>query len=90
MFHSYAQMDKTMKRDMDLVRKILLALEAHPEPWDWFELKIDGHSGVEVSYHLKLISQAGLIEASERKRPDIFQWISRVVSEDEYRNPVRK
>jgi hypothetical protein len=64
-----------MKRDMDLVRKILLALEAHPEPWDWFELKIDGHSDVEVSYHLKLMSQAGLIEASERKRPDIFQWI---------------
>jgi len=65
-----------MKRNMDLVRKILLSIEANPEPHDWiFELKIDEFSDKEIAYHVKLLAQAGLIEASERPLPDFIQWV---------------
>ncbi len=53
-----------MKRDMDLIRKILLATEAHPEPYSWdVPLDIPGYSGKEICYHVKLLEEAGLIEA---------------------------
>jgi hypothetical protein len=53
-------------RDMDLVRTLLIALEQHPDaagPCE--ELIIGGHSSDEVSYHVKLLYQAGLIEATD-------------------------
>lgn len=65
-----------MKRDMDLVRKILLVLEDNPEPHDWiFDLAIDGYSDKETTYHVQIMAQAGLIEASERPMSDFIHWI---------------
>ena len=67
-----------MKRDMDLVRKILLYLEENADPHDWiFDLKIGDYSDKEISYHIKIMAQEGLIEASERPRSDLDydQWI---------------
>ena len=53
-----------MKRDMELIRKILFAIEASDcEPLDWIELKIDGYSDSLVSYHVQLLSEAGLVDA---------------------------
>ncbi len=53
-----------MKRDMDLIRKILLAIEAHPEPYSWdVLLDIPGYSEKEICYQVKLLEEAGLIEA---------------------------
>lgn len=53
-----------MHRDMDLIRKILLAIEAHPEPYSWdVPLDIPGCSEKEICYHVKLLEEAGLIEA---------------------------
>jgi DNA-binding transcriptional ArsR family regulator len=49
-----------MKREMDLVRELLLAMEKE-EPWD---LRIDGYSEEQVYYHLYLMRQAGLIDAA--------------------------
>ena len=51
-----------MKRDMDLARKILLAVEEFPEN-NWVPIEIDGADGDELSYHVKLLAQANLIEA---------------------------
>jgi hypothetical protein len=53
-----------MKRDMNLVREILLGIEANPasERWDWpsaFKGRRDEH---EVSEHLRLLKEAELIE----------------------------
>lgn len=49
-----------MKRDMDLIREILLDIESVPAESDW-EPKDFGKSKCEVLNHLRLMSQAGLI-----------------------------
>ena len=58
-----------MRRDMDLIRDLMLALEALPEsPGGVHQLiagegavAIDAYSKDEVAYHLQLIEEAGLI-----------------------------
>jgi hypothetical protein len=58
-----------MRRDMDLIRDLMLALEAPPEsPGGVHQLipgegavAIDAYSKDEVAYHLQLIEEAGLI-----------------------------
>jgi hypothetical protein len=52
-----------MKRDMDLVREILLYAEQHATPSNPCSVKIEGRSEEEVSYHLRLMRDAGLIDA---------------------------
>ena len=59
-----------MKRDMDLIRELLLKLEALPlRPGEIHlvsghdeELAIEGRSADEIEYHLDLIREAGFIE----------------------------
>jgi hypothetical protein len=51
-----------MKRDMDLVRGILLALEAR-DPEESGAVHVDGYTERAVMYHSRLLMQAGLIEA---------------------------
>ena len=63
-----------MKRDMDLARKILLAIEAYPEPWDVPTSLTMGYSPVEISYHIKLLAQAGLIEAMDISTLGEYEW----------------
>ena len=59
-----------MKRDMDLVRKILLEVEELPGPRPKLrELEIEGCDEVQVQYHLKLMSDAGLIDTYEAGDP---------------------
>ena len=54
-----------MKPDMDLAREILLKIEESPEATGTggFDLKIEGRSAQEVSYHVMLLHKVGLIEA---------------------------
>ena len=52
-----------MKRDMDLIRKILFEVEKAPYSGpDWIDLEIEGHSRGEISYQVLLLWEAGLIE----------------------------
>jgi hypothetical protein len=59
----------TLKRDLELVREILLRLEpldahyAHPVPLKIGEgpLKIDGYSNEAIAYHLRIMTEGGLI-----------------------------
>ena len=59
-----------MKRDMDLVRELLLKLESLPlEPGhalvlmpESSEVATGEHSGAEIEYHLSLILEAGFVE----------------------------
>ena len=59
-----------MKRNMDLIRKILIRIEEYPHFPEIVsrkpEISIDvpGHDEEEINYHLKLLSQAGLILTS--------------------------
>jgi predicted transcriptional regulator len=56
-----------MTRDMDLVRKIVFALEEREPGTRPSPVPIDGFSDQVVTEHLKLMMEAGLIEAVERK-----------------------
>lgn len=65
-----------MHRDMDLVRSILLELEGHSHVSTWMDLTIEGYSQDEISYHVKILSQAGLIEATPMANPPLDPiWI---------------
>lgn len=52
-----------MKRDLDLIRKLLIEIEAHQEPFSSRTLVIDGFDGAEIAYHVALIEQAGFVVA---------------------------
>ena len=50
-----------MKRDMDLIRKLLLYLEEKDNDKVIKDLELEGYSKDEVQYHFILMDQAGLI-----------------------------
>ena len=85
-----------MKRNMDLVRSILLAIEAsEDDPRGWVELaSFEGLSDTEVSYHVKLMDQAGLIEADDLSTggEDGFRWQAKGLTWDghEFLDAARK
>jgi hypothetical protein len=54
-----------MRRNMDLVRQLLLTVEAQESGSATTTLQIDGYSQEEVSYHAYLILQAGLASGTE-------------------------
>ncbi|SEQ65202.1 DUF2513 domain-containing protein [Basfia succiniciproducens] len=55
-----------MKRNWDLIRKILLKLEEKADSTSWLEnTDIKGYDSHTVSYHYKLLKTAGIIEAIE-------------------------
>lgn len=56
-----------MKRDMDLIRKILLMMEAKPQG---NTLVIEGYSSEQIGHHIYLMMQAGLIEGVDATSPD--------------------
>lgn len=51
-----------MKRDMDLVRQILLTIEERPPESDSCEVTIPGSSKDELQLHLRLMEDAGLVQ----------------------------
>lgn len=56
-----------MKRDMDLVRSILLQVEAADNECESGQLDFMGHSQAEVYYHIELMQQRGLIDATVKR-----------------------
>ncbi len=53
-----------MKRDIQLIRKILLEIEAKSDGVETIEIHIEGYTDTPIQYHLALLSEAGLILAS--------------------------
>jgi hypothetical protein len=51
-----------MKRDMDLIRNILLTCESHDSGYAPKELKIDSYTEEQIGFHVHLMGQAGLLE----------------------------
>ena len=52
-----------MRRDMDLVRQILLAIEAESFARSGGRVAVEGHAAQEMAYHVRLLNEAGLIRA---------------------------
>lgn len=54
-----------MTRDMELVRQILVAVEARNDCFTFEELSIEGHEPPEVSGHLEMMAEAGYVEVED-------------------------
>ena len=52
-----------MKRDMDLIRQILLTAEAYPSGFAP-QIEIDGYTQEEINYHAFLLGEAGLAKVN--------------------------
>ena len=59
-----------MKRDMDLVRKILLEMSEHVHGHAPDYLAIGGYTEEQVAYHCFILDEAGLIKASNTTSDD--------------------
>jgi hypothetical protein len=63
-----------MKRDLDLIRNILIKMEESPGPFFGGELKFQDKSHDEVHFHLKLMRDAGLIHAEDLSGMDSIEF----------------
>ena len=64
-----------MKLDKDLVREILLVVEASEEdPRASISLVVEGKTPMVVSYHVMLLHEAGLIVAQDLCSMSDFDW----------------
>ena len=66
-----------MKRDMDLVRRILMDLEEcdAADGGGGVNIEIDGRAEQEVSYHVALLHEAGLLHALDGYDSSGICWI---------------
>lgn len=55
-----------MKRDMDLIRKILFACEAHEGGHAPRPMRIDGYDNEVVGFHILLMGEAGLLRVTDK------------------------
>jgi len=65
-----------MKRDMDLIYKILAFYEEKEDFVTYVTPEIDGYSEKEVNYHIKLMDQAGLLEAKDWSSLSSTSWVA--------------
>jgi hypothetical protein len=67
-----------MKRDLDLVRKILEKLEEKPQEITQ-QLKIDNYSDSEIMYHFIIMDEAGLIRCEREVSKSSKITLDRVI-----------
>ena len=65
-----------MKRDMELIRKILITIEEFDKTQGEIPLKFDGYSDEQVSYHVKILHDHGLINAIDDTTDDGMCWMA--------------
>ena len=54
-----------MKRDMELIRKIVLLIEDSSKGWAPANMVIEGYSQAQIGYHAYLLVDSGLAEGSD-------------------------
>ena len=64
-----------MKRDFELIKEILLQVENHKDPNKWVKLDIKNETHENVAHHVKLLAQAGLLDAIDASSSDGIDWI---------------
>ena len=72
-------MVSSVKRDMDLVRSILFEVEEAARPLSVGDLDYRGHSQEEVVYHVNLMAERGLLDATSIgswSRPTVYVSIN--------------
>ncbi|MGD0223084.1 MAG: DUF2513 domain-containing protein [Terriglobia bacterium] len=63
-----------MKRDMDLIRAVLIEVEKLPYDGGFHHISVEGHSEEEVTYHVLLAHEHGLIDAANLTTMDGVCW----------------
>lgn len=66
-----------MKRDFALIKNILLEIEKSSSIGNWVTLNFEEYSDVEIIYHVKLLNQAGLIEADDLSSFSGDKWAAK-------------
>lgn len=66
-----------MKRDFELIKEILLLTEQNPSPVEWIDVEIEDVEKDEIYYHVKLLRDAGLINAADLTTSGGFCWLPR-------------
>lgn len=71
-----------MKRDMNLIREIMLQVEARPSVNDWGLVEIQGRTQDEISYHVMMLCDAGMIEALDHRGlgPAGFRYVPKYLT----------
>jgi len=59
-----------MKRDMDLVRKILFIVEKHPHGFYLQQVNVEEYTPEQIGYHIFLMGEAGLVSAIDTSSMD--------------------
>ena len=54
-----------MKRDLDLIRKMVLAIEDSPSGWAPDKIQIEGYTDHQIGYHAWLLLDAGLAKGDD-------------------------
>jgi hypothetical protein len=82
-----------MKRDMDLIREILRAVEACEDSHGINSPIIEGYNEAQIAYHLRLLVDGGLIEvgsvAGEFQQEDEYIGINLTWGGQEFLNAAR-
>ena len=55
-----------MRRDIELIRKIVLQIESLPSAYAFEKLAIDGYTDEQIGYHCYLIAEAGLAKGLDK------------------------
>lgn len=55
-----------MKRDMDLIRDILLEIEGKESATSWVTVSFDGYTDEIVDYHVRLLGEEGLLKVNDK------------------------
>lgn len=63
-----------MKRDLELIRKVMLEAEKTKDPYELVDPKIEGYNETEISYHVALLDDAGLLHGQDRSAIGVFRW----------------
>ncbi len=67
-----------MKRDLELVREILLAVEKSDQaPDEWVNINLPSRNPSLVSYHVKMLHDAGLLDATDLSDFSESSWVPR-------------
>ena len=59
---------------MELIRKIIIILEDSKQTQGWIPLKLDGYSDDQISYHVKILAEQGIIAATNCSSTTNFAW----------------
>jgi hypothetical protein len=63
-----------MYRNPELIRKILLKIEAFPYPNQYMTFKFEDFDALDVNYHMLILQDSGLLEAEENRYSCFDEW----------------